>query len=382
MAKRRLMCAVVCFLLAFCGSLPAFSEQTPTETLAVGAQETGEQEPSFDEMEAQPLARDKSTLWQQENVKKAGNPAPEGAFLDIERAEPFSDFPALDEDGYLLTDALTDDEFIHADPENGIWIYLSPVLRIEIYRLKAKLERGMTQWFEAEVWSRDPIPRVFSDNPEKPRYGHDYPQLIAREHRTILALNGDYYTFRIGSNIRLGVIIRDEKIISSSTNHGKLVGQPPLDELALFPDGRMEVRYPREMSAQEYLDAGALDVLAFGPMLLREGEMDDRIEKKFRSLHPRSAIGMIEPGHYIFLNAEGRTKSSVGVNCLFLAQRMKARGAVTAMTLDGGQTSGMFFMGTTINEPGEFNGTHFIRKQPDIIGIGFSEKVRTDRERK
>ena len=41
----------------------------------------------------------------------------------------------------------------------------------------------------------------------------------------------------------------------------------------------------------------------------------------------------------------------------------------------------MVFMGTVINEPGEFNGAKFVRKQPDILGIGLSELVRTDKKR-
>ena len=307
---------------------------------------------------------------------------PDKPFDGIERAPDFADLPETDAEGYLEKGVLPGDEFVHEDPDAGVWVYLSPVLRIEAYRLKAKLEKGNTIWYEAEIFSREPVFRVFSDNPDRPRYGHDYPQMIAREHRTILALNGDFYTFRIGSKVRLGVIIRDGKIVSSMTNSGKKVGQPPLDELSLYADGRMEVRYPREMTAQEYLDRGALDVMAFGPVLLRDGVLDDRIEKKFRGLEPRSAVGMVKPGHYIAINAEGRIKTSRGVTCLFLAQRMQARGAGTAFNLDGGQTSGMFFMGTAINEPGEFNGSKFIRKQPDVIGIGFSELVRTDRNKK
>lgn len=304
-----------------------------------------------------------------------------GFYEGIDISHPFMNFPKTDEEGYLELGSEAGDEFVYTNDEDGVWIYLSNSLRIEVYRCKSNLQTGKTVWYEAEIWSKEPVFRVFSDNPDRPKYGYDYPQMIAREHRVILALNGDYYTFRIGSKIRLGVIIRDGQIISAKTNAGKVVAQPPLDELALYGDGRMEVHHPQEIKAAEYIEQGVLDVMAFGPILIRDGQMDDRIQKKFRALEPRTAIGMIEPGHYIAINAEGRTKRSVGVTCHFLAERMKIRGAVTAFNLDGGQTSGMFFMGTAINEPGEFNKSKFIRKQPDIIGIGFSQKVRNDRNK-
>lgn len=308
-------------------------------------------------------------------------PSAPAYFDGIETSWPFLGMPRRDSEGYLEPGVLPGDEFIHQDPENGVWVYLSPSLQVEVYRCYAKLETGKTRWYEAEVKSRQAIPRVMSDNPQRPRLGYNYPQLIARNHKAVLAVNGDYFTFRTGSKIPNGVILRDGKIVNSRTNSGKMVMQPPLDELAIFSDGRLEVRYPREVTAQDYVDMGALDVCAFGPILIRDGVFDDRVEKKFRGLEPRTGIGMVAPGHYIFFNAEGRNKTSAGVTCLFMAQRFAARGCTTAFTLDGGQTAGMFFMGTHINEPGEYNGSKFIRKQPDIIGIGYSEQVRQDKDR-
>ena len=292
--------------------------------------------------------------------------APEG----IQRAPDFTGFPDTDSEGYLQPGILPGDEFVHQDEEAGVWVYTSPVLRVEVYRMNALLKTGKTVWYEAEIRSREPVFRVFSANPQQPRAGYSYPHRIARQHGVVLALNGDFYTFRIDSKIRLGVIIRDGQILSSQTNAGKIVAQPPLDELVLFPDGRMEVRYPREMSAKEYLERGALDVLAFGPVLLREGQLDDRIENKFRALEPRSAIGMVAPGHYIAINAEGRNKRSAGVTCLFLAQRMLERGATTAFNLDGGWTSAMVFMGKQLNQLDNTGIKDNARKQNEVLGIG------------
>lgn len=311
----------------------------------------------------------------------AGFAAEADMFEGIEKAPDFAGFPETDAEGYLVPGVVARDEFVHEDPEAGVWAYLSPTLRVEIYRLKTVTERGKLVWLEAEVKSRADVFRAFSANPDHPRAGREYPQLIARMHRVVLGVSGDYFNFRIGSKIPLGMIIRNGKVISSNTYAKRVQGQPPLDELSLYPDGRMEVRYPKEMGSKEYLERGALDVMAFGPILVRDGVMDDRLLKRFKGQEPRVSAGMIAPGHFIAMTVEGRHKQSVGADCLFMAERMLKRGVTDAFTLDGGQTTCMVFMGTVINEPGEFNGYKFVRKQPDILGIGLSELVRTDKER-
>jgi hypothetical protein len=53
------------------------------------------------------------------------------------------------------------------------------------------------------------------------------------------------------------------------------------------------------MSAEEYVNRGATTVLAFGPILLRDGEMADVDKKEYNYEEPRSCLGLIEPGHYV-----------------------------------------------------------------------------------
>ena len=183
--------------------------------------------------------------------------------------------------------------------------------RVEVNRLKAKTKHSKLIWLEAEVKSARPCSARIRITLTA-RAGLEYPQLIARKHRVVLGISGDYFNFRIGSKIPLGVIVRNGKTISSHTYAQRVQGQPPLDELSLYADGRMEVRHPREMSSQEYLERGALDVLAFGPILLRDGEVDDRLFKRFQGQEPRVSVGMIEPGHYMAITVEGRHKRSVG----------------------------------------------------------------------
>ena len=78
-----------------------------------------------------------------------------------------------------------------------------------------------------------------------------------------------------------------------------------------------------------------LTALAFGPWLARGGGINPALETSCRTGEPRTAIGMIEPYHYVALFVEGRIKRG-GVPVRRLAGRMAGLGAVEAVNLDGG----------------------------------------------
>ena len=291
-----------------------------------------------------------------------------GAALDIA-------YPPLCEDGFLAADA-GETEFIHADWKTGLWCYISNDLRVEIERFSGKVSNKKAVWFVSDIRARNgEIFSSFADSLEK-RASKSRPEYIAQKNRVVYAQNGDLWTWRIEEKRYPGLIIRDGEIIKNQTYKKQTDAMPPLDELSVYADGRFEVRDPGEMSAEEYIERGARDVFAFGPVMLRDGVMDPRLEKEFGSLQPRSAIGMIEPGHYISVMVEGRTKRSWGTDLKFLADILLERGCTQAFNLDGGQTAAMVFMGELVmNEP-TYNGFTNTRSQPDIIGTGTSDQVK------
>ncbi len=116
-------------------------------------------------------------------------------------------------------------------------------------------------------------------------------------------------------------------------------------------------------------------MLAFGPWLVRGGEINPALETSYRTKEPRTAIGMIEPYHYVAVFVEGRIKRSGGVPVQWLAERMAGLGAVEAINLDGGKTSCLLFMGTKIslsNPDGRVRGG---RSVSGLIGLGESDLV-------
>ena len=280
-------------------------------------------------------------------------------------------FPELNENGFL-----DDGEFIYENPADGIWRYCSRTLRVEI--LRKEQEKPKEIWFEAEVWAAEGENfRMIANDPEKRMKSLEYPYKIARNQHVVLAVNADFAHLRISQRNRTGILIRDGEIVSTSTWAAGSNHFPNLDTLAMFPDGNMQVFESDELEAEQYLEMGATDVLAFGPIMIRDGQLNvEGLEKYGTSSAQRTAIGMIEPGHYMAMMLEGRHSRSRGAGVSFLAERMLERGCQVAMNLDGGQSSTILFMGRQICKVVNSSGRDAsARKSAEILGIGYSDQT-------
>lgn len=215
------------------------------------------------------------------------------------------------------------------------------------------------------------------NNTDKWMNSQNWPATIAQEKGVVFALNSDFAHVRIQQKSIAGVIIRSGEIYSQKTRKNNAQKFPNLDTLALFPDGDMQVFQSNEHTANEYIQVGAVDVLAFGPILIRDGVLNKEGLQKFgRSKAPRTVIGMIEKGHYIAIMVEGRHSKSKGTGIEFPARKLYEKGCVTAMNLDGGQTATMIFMGKQIIKVGQTNAKDAsARKTSEILGIGYSEEL-------
>ena len=95
-------------------------------------------------------------------------------------------------------------------------------------------------------------------------------------------------------------------------------------------------------------NGGIWQAFQFGPVLVQDGEMMTGLKKNERQ--PRTIFGYVEPGHYIIVAVDGRTKVSIGMTETEMAELMFDLGCTQAMNLDGGYSTSMLFMGETINE--------------------------------
>ena len=284
-------------------------------------------------------------------------------------------FPPLNQDGYLDVG-----EFVYINGEAGVWRYVSQNLKVEVLRRTGKNARGSNlTWYEAEVWSRNGETwGLITNNEGKHMSGGAAPYKVAQKNKAVLAISTDYAQARYpAKDNTVGIIIRDGRVYSDKTLKSTSKRWPPLDVLALYPDGNMEVYDSDEHTAQEYLEMGVQSTLAFGPYLIRDGVRNDEdISTMNQGNNPRTAIGMVEPGHTFAMMLEGRHKGSVGAFLDFLADRMVEKGCTLAINLDGGQTACMLFMGKQINAVYSSSGKLVNgRSTTELLSIGTSELV-------
>lgn len=85
--------------------------------------------------------------------------------------------------------------------------------------------------------------------------------------------------------------------------------------------------------------------------------------------NPRTAIGMVEPLHYVIIVGDGRTNTSKGLTLYQLAQALAYEGCRVGYNLDGGGSTTLWFNGEVINYPTQ-NGSYKERGVSDIVYIG------------
>ena len=114
--------------------------------------------------------------------------------------------------------------------------------------------------------------------------------VTAADNDAILAVNGDYYGANSsGFVIRNGVVYRDT--VRENSNNG---------DLAIYKDGSFKIIYEDQISADQLVKDGVINLLAFG---------------------------IIDENHYIIVVSDGRTSESEGLSLYQLAEVMKSYGA-------------------------------------------------------
>lgn len=300
-------------------------------------------------------------------------PSPTPEPMATPRPTPVVEYPERDEEGYLADEG----EFWYENDEAGMWQYLTQNLQITITQQSDS--SIPLEWFETDIRMRGGESFLSVEtNPERPGTRFKYPFDIAVENQFVLGFTDDFYGHRIYRNERVGVVIRDGEVISEKTYTKQLHNLPNLDVLAQFPDGTLKAYGSAEITAQELLDMGVVNVFCFGPVLISEGEINPLVlEKWYETKSPRQALGMIEAGHYLLLSVQGRMKTSVGCGLIRMAQMLQERGVTEALNLDGGNTMALIFRGRMLNKLATWENKKFVRTVTSLIGVGRSESVTT-----
>ena len=178
---------------------------------------------------------------------------------------------------------------------------------------------------------------------------------MAVNREAILAMTGDS-----GHYFTKGWAISNGEINKDSANRLRDIG-------IVYRSGEM-VGVPNELVDNDQVRADAeagkiWHIFLFGPSLLDENGKA-RSKKEFedcnvKAANPRSVIGYFEPGHYCFVQVDGRKtksalekgKKNLGITMRDLALLMEELGCKAAYNLDGGQSSMLWYNGEMVSTP-------------------------------
>ncbi|NLD83421.1 MAG: phosphodiester glycosidase family protein [Clostridiales bacterium] len=178
---------------------------------------------------------------------------------------------------------------------------------------------------------------------------------LSENNQAILSMSGDS-----AANLTAGWVIINGEI----ARDGSKKGNRTRDLGILYRTGELVTVSAKEFSSenikQEAENGEIWQLFLFGPRLLDdEGRAMTKFNSKVGPVNPRSVIGYYEPGHYCFVQVDGRqTKSQLeagkknkGLTLTSLSRLMEELGCKAAYNLDGGRTSQMYFGGKVISAP-------------------------------
>ncbi|MGB4587832.1 MAG: phosphodiester glycosidase family protein [Clostridiaceae bacterium] len=232
--------------------------------------------------------------------------------------------------GEVFTDKFTDGEVIETDTS-----YQSENVNVSMTKVE---ENGVT-YFIQDIYIRsiENLKSAFADD----TYGKAITDSVldmAVKNEAVAAINGDYYGVESsGVVIRNGVLYRDDA---------------NADVLVLYKNGTMKAFTADEFNADVEMENGAYQAWNFGPVLVQDGTARTNFSSRISAENPRTAIGYVEPGHYVFVTVDGRQAGySNGMTLKELASAMEGLGCQVAYNLDGGQTSTMTLGNEIANQP-------------------------------
>ena len=165
----------------------------------------------------------------------------------------------------------------------------------------------------------------------------------------IVGINGSAFSYESGKPGFDAVMIKDGKI------YNKALGTS-YSLMAVTKDGVMYT--PQQgLSARKLVRQNVKDTYNFGPVLIKDG-VGQHIDYQNFSLtatkDPRSAVGMVRPGEYVLLVADGRgAGGSYGLNQTEMIRIFKSFGCTYAYNLDGGGSATLAYRGKVLNNPSD-----------------------------
>lgn len=208
---------------------------------------------------------------------------------------------------------------------------------------KENINRSCVSFAEVKVAHGSQFRRAIAEN----TYGssvQQYPSVMAKNVNAIVAMNGDFYSFR-----RYGLTVYQRHVYRCNTAN--------MDTCFIDTNGDMSFCHIGELTdpaeAEQYVaDHDILFSLSFGPILVEDGEPvyhDGYPIGEVNTTYSRSGLGQLGPCHYLLATLGEENEAPVRVPVNTFADYMHSKGCEKAYTLDGGQTATLVMNGSVYN---------------------------------
>ena len=245
--------------------------------------------------------------------------------------------------------------------------FTSEDLSITIEKKTYTSGRGETVYFVADVVCKDPgkyFKSALSGEGGKLSRTYEATSELAKRYNAAIAINCDNAAY-----LTDGIIVRSGVLYRYKPVKGR-------ELLMIYADGTMKTVQETSLSSQDAvaqeIAAGLQNTFSFGPHLVSGGKpRGDYSDSMVQTYNPRTAVGMVEVGHYKLIVVDGRTDYNTGVRLIELEDICVKEGCTEAYNLDGGQSSTMVFDGKVVND---IAGRDTERGITDIIYFPFPEE--------
>lgn len=258
-------------------------------------------------------------------------PAPDPACYG--QAEQASELEFLNEKAQALLDgqALFFDAEVTPLPGTPIRYYLDDTILAITW--KQPMDGGVYTFSEVKIAHPSQFRRFLAGG----EFGSDklfVTTEMAKSVNAVVASSGDFYNYR-----QAGTLVYDGQV---RRVHNGLVDTCYVDENGdLLFSGRDEDRSRQE--TQDFVDErNILFSLAFGPVLIREGEVvtpETYAVGEINDHYPRAALCQLGKLHYLLAVVNGEGDYGQTPTLRRFGENLRQRGVKTAYTLDGGQTA-------------------------------------------
>ena len=208
-----------------------------------------------------------------------------------------------------------------------------------------RIERISGSTFDAHIMIiRDPSKVYMATSTEN--FSKDIPGLriteaIERE-GAIAAINaGAFYdngtSNPVVGSVPEGLVIAGGKVVWNRVD----MGVPENGFVGFNKDNVLVVAH--SMTANKAMELNIRDGCCFGPVLIMNGQVNEKVYNGNSGWNPRTAIGQRADGAVIFVCIDGRQANSRGGTYRDVINIMQEYGAVNACNLDGGSSSVMLY---------------------------------------